>query len=261
VQPDLSPRGVALAAQPLPAPLADALPGDRAALRSAQLSAELNAAANARPFARRASPQLKRDPDGTCHYDGEAIAATILPDGGVQFEDKPTGVAVASIDPLAPGQLLPRGGVPEPPARPVTPEELVPEQRAELRMKSTPRAWQAERDWFLRETVSLRRELADATHARELVVAKRELRKQLERIWCDGSREAAQRRRALFELWDDTSTDAVGQAGRDVIVEYIQLNLPAGDPDAYPPQQLAALNAGRTQRAAFDPYAAAQDRR
>ncbi|HMI91683.1 MAG TPA: hypothetical protein VK509_09995, partial [Polyangiales bacterium] len=251
--PDLSPRAIALAA--LPSSAAQPFPVDRAALRSAQLSAELNAAANARPFPRRTPPQLKRDPDGTCHYEGEVIAATILPDGGVQFEDKPTEVALASVEPLAPGQLMPRGGVAEPPARPVTPEELVPEQRVEIRLKSSPHGSQAERAWFLRETAALRGELADATHARELALAARELRKRLERIWCDGSQRAEQRRRALFELWNETSDDEIGSAGRDAIVEYIRLNLPPSSPDAYPTQQLTALNADRAQRSAFDPYA------
>jgi hypothetical protein len=232
----------------LPLPSLQPQPADSAAARrGGELSAELHAAANERPWiAHRAPPQLKRDSDGTCHYEGEAIAATILPDGGVAFEDKPP-------------QVTRRDGVAEPPERPVTLEDVHAEQRLEVSFKLRGRAWQAEREWFLRETAALRRELADQNLRRELVVAERALRAQAERIWCDGSRSAEQRRAALFELWDETSADELGALGRAVVLDYVRRNLPPHGRDAFPAEQLALLNARRSQRAPFDPYGGAPD--
>ncbi len=255
---DLAPRSAALSAEPVAAAAATpATPEALAARRGAQLSAELRAVANANPNRQRRAPQLERDTDGTCHYNGDAIDATILPDGGVRFEDRAPEVAAVSVEPLQRGQLLPRGGVAEPPARPVTPEEQVVPQQLELRVRARPRAWQAERAWFLRQTQALRQQLADSAHERELAQDEHALRKRLDRIWCDAAKAPATRRRALFELWDSTSDDdEIGARGRRVILAYIRENLPRRSGFAYAGAELVALNSARRQRDAFDPYGA-----
>jgi hypothetical protein len=249
---DLSPRSAALSTVPAtPAPSAstgevDELP----AARNAELSASLRAAANADADRLRhpRELELRRDPDGTCHYSGSAIEATILPDGGVQIAERAARYAPAL-------------GVDEPPAKPYTLEDTQAPQQLQAAVKMTPRAWDAERAWFMRETESLRRELADAAHARELATSSHGLIKQLDRIWCDAQRSKPQRRRALYELWADTSDDEVGAHGRAVIIDYIRRNLPEGSPDAYPRAELTALAALSPASMHFDPYAApgAQD--
>lgn len=253
--PDLAPRAAALSSMAA-ATQSVATPDDRIATRSDQLSADLKAIANANPAREHRAPDLVRDPDGTCHYDGTAITATILPDGGVRFEDKAADVRAVSVEPLARGQFLPRGGAQVPPANPVTPEEQIADQRLELRIKATPRAWKAEREWFLRETEGVRRELADAAHARELDAGEHELRKRLDRIWCDTAVPVAERRRALFAVWDEMSADDVGARGRREVLRYVQENLPKGSAHAFPEEQLAELNLGRARGERFEPYAA-----
>jgi hypothetical protein len=250
----LAPRNAALSTLPadIPQPESDAA---RAARRGAELSAELRAIANSAPAREHRSPQLTRDADGTCHYAGTAIDATIAPDGGVRFDDRPPSAVVSSVQPLARGELLPRGGVPVPPEHPVTPEEQIPAQQLDFRVRVVAHATEAERAWFLRETTALRRELADGAHARELEQDEHLLRKQLDRIWCDASQPVAERRRALFELWNETSPDEIGRRGRRVVLEYIRVNLPRESSNAYPAAELAALDARRQQRAHFDPYA------
>jgi hypothetical protein len=142
-----------------------------------------------------------------------------------------------------------------PPANPVTPEEQIADQRAELRIQATPRAWKTERDWFLRETEGVRRELADAAHAKELAAGEHELRKRLDRIWCDAGASPAERRRGLFSVWDELSRDEVGARGRRVVLEYVRENLPKGSAQAFPEEQLAELNLGRAIGDRFEPYA------
>jgi hypothetical protein len=257
-RPDIAPRAAALSTLAATESIAEPTPDDRAATRSEQLSAELEAIANANPAREPRHPDLVRDPDGTCHYDGDAIAATILPDGGVRFEDKPSDVRAVSVEPLARGQLLPRGGARVPPANPVTPEDQIADQRLELRIKVTPRAWKAERDWFLRETEGVRRELADAAHARELAAGEHALRKRLDKIWCDTSVPVTERRRALFAVWDEMSADEVGAQGRREVLRYVRENLPKGSAQAFPEEQLAELNLGRAPADRFDPYAGAR---
>lgn len=216
---------------------------DLARARSAELSASLHAAARAE--VERLQPrklELRRESDGTCHYSGTAIDATILADGGVVFSDK-------AIEPET------RWGVDEPPERAVTPDDAVAAQRLELGVRVASRAWDAERVWFLRQTEDIRRELGDAAHERELREAERTLRAQLERIWCDESLDKRARRRAIHAVWADTDSGDVGERGRAVIVDYVRRNLPANSADAYTPSELTELAALTGPSRRFDPYA------
>jgi hypothetical protein len=256
---DLAPRTAALSALPRATQsVASGEPrDDLVASRGAELSAELHAVANENPGRQHRTPDLVRDPDGTCHYAGDAVNATILPDGGVRFENKPSDVRAVTVQPLARGQLLPRGGPPVPPEHPVTPEEQIAPQQLEFRVKVTPRAWDAERAWFLRETEALRAEMADAAHERELGGAEHGLRKRLDHIWCDVTKTPEQRRRAIFEVWNETSVDEVGARGRRVVEAYVRENLPQGSALAFSPQELLVLNSTRGGRERFEPYARA----
>lgn len=242
---DLSPRAAALSVPRAPAdgalPVAPFAPSDR----SASLSADLRAAASVQADALRARRklELRRDPDGTCHYEGTAFDATIHPDGGVEFAERDI-------------RAEPRGPE-EPPEKPFTVEDTQAEQRIEASIKFTPHAVDAERAWFMRETQRLRDELSDAALARELERREVGLRRELDRIWCDESRTKPQRRRAIFELWAGTSVDEVGARGRRAIIDYVRRNLPAGGADAYTREELTRLNLDRVQHQRFEPYASA----
>jgi hypothetical protein len=238
--PDLSPRAAALATMP---PSAAAVPAavDPGVEASATLSADLRAVANVRPARARGGPTLTHDADGTCHYAGEAIMATIRPDDGVEFADNHANVTR-------------NDGVAVPPAQPTTLEELTAPRRAEVRLRVEPRAWQAERDWFLRETKQLRTQLSDAARDREQAQDEIHLHHQLDRIWCDTTVTVVQRRRRLFELWDETSPDAIGARGRQLIAAYVRERLAAMSGNGFEPGELADLNARRSQTLPFDPY-------
>jgi hypothetical protein len=72
--------------------------------------------------------------------------------------------------------------------------------------------------------------------------------------------DLAARKRTLFELWDecaeagDPDLVAGGQAARRLVVGFIRAHLPAGGPDAYTPDELAALSRVQQSKATFQPY-------
>lgn len=246
---DLSPRAAALSLMPAATSVRDQpvlSPDELARVRSQELSSHLHAAARAEVD--RLKPrqlELRREADGTCHYDGTAIDATILADGGVVFSDK-------AIEPET------RWGVDEPSERPYTPEEAVAPQRLELGTRVASRAWAAERAWFLRETKDIRSELADAAREQQLRAAESTLRAQLDRIWCDDGRSKPERRRAIYAVWADIGGGEIGRRGRAVVAEYVRRHLPAGSADAYTPDELTELAALSKPAQRFDPYAASE---
>ena len=86
------------------------------------------------------------------------------------------------------------------------------------------------------------------------------MQQNLEWMW-RRTRDPAARRRALFEMWDDTAEtgddDLVrgGEAARNYLIGFVRTRLPAGSPDAFSDDELAQLNAHRKSKAVFAPYA------
>jgi hypothetical protein len=85
------------------------------------------------------------------------------------------------------------------------------------------------------------------------------VRDSLDRLWASAL-PLADKKQALFELWDDCAetgdaavVDAAARA-RSAIVGFIRAHLPAGSPDAFTSDELAALDAHRGSRAHFAPY-------
>ncbi|UJR87325.1 MULTISPECIES: hypothetical protein [Sandaracinus] len=111
----------------------------------------------------------------------------------------------------------------------------------------------AERLRFLDETEELRDRLTDAHAARERAAALPRLRARVRRIWA-ASRPAADRRRALFELWDDASEDDVGRSAREAIERFVREEFPEGSADAYSDCEIEHLNASRESTGRFAPY-------
>jgi hypothetical protein len=84
------------------------------------------------------------------------------------------------------------------------------------------------------------------------------LKDNLELIAADPSMSAADKRAAVFDLWEgclDTSDDALASAARATIVAFIRRAFPVGTPTAYTPVELAMLNRRRNCTRPFDPYA------
>jgi hypothetical protein len=84
------------------------------------------------------------------------------------------------------------------------------------------------------------------------------LKENLERIARDPSLGAAERRAAVFQLWDgcfDAADDPLARAARATIAAFIRRVFPAGSPEAYTPVELAMLNRRRNCRRFFNPYA------
>jgi len=89
------------------------------------------------------------------------------------------------------------------------------------------------------------------------------MRAYLEKVWTGTPWPAAERRGALFALWQEVAEDgdselvATGAMVRATILGFIRERLPPGGADAYTPREIDALNARRTCRARFEPYTAA----
>lgn len=119
--------------------------------------------------------------------------------------------------------------------------------------------------------------IADAAETTEQGLAA--LEGELAALWSDTSKPAIERRRLLFERWDESeeapegtaaevvrvqsaavAPDAIraqaGERARDAIEAFIRARLPAGSGDAYGAEELAALDRRRTSRQRFAPYGA-----
>ena len=87
-----------------------------------------------------------------------------------------------------------------------------------------------------------------------------DLPRYLAAVWAQDQWSPATRRRVLFALWDETAeggnqlTREGGAAARLAIEHFIARHLPPGSPDAFRPDELAALNRIRTTHQRFAPY-------
>lgn len=111
--------------------------------------------------------------------------------------------------------------------------------------------------------------LLDRTRDQRALLAKRHRHEQLshaaiimakniERLWI-GTTDVAARKQGLFELWDDCAEDgddelvAAAAQARVLLIGFVQSKLTGAA--AYTADELAKLNATRTSRAVFAPYA------
>ena len=118
---------------------------------------------------------------------------------------------------------------------------------------------------FMDRTRPRRMRMAAAERSLDLRDAVTHTPRLLVRVW-RGPGSARQRRRLLFQLWDEcaeTGPDEVVAAARAVraaIVAFVRRELPAGSAQAYSEGELDALNQARTSRERFRPYRGARDR-
>jgi hypothetical protein len=99
---------------------------------------------------------------------------------------------------------------------------------------------------LLEDTFAERAEHGKAYRADQLVHAAERMHANLEQLWAS-TRDAATRRRIVFELWNECTDDDAGQRARAIVMLWVRERLPAGGVDAYTPDELARF-------AGFQPY-------
>jgi hypothetical protein len=113
---------------------------------------------------------------------------------------------------------------------------------------------------FMEASRAERIEMAAGARAQRLRDAAVKMPAYLEKIWRERRWPPAERRLALFALWDEVSEDgdpelvAAGAKVRQEILWFIQRRLPEGVADAFTRAELDALNAHRKSHARFEPY-------
>jgi hypothetical protein len=119
--------------------------------------------------------------------------------------------------------------------------------------------WAAKLEW-LDETRDERGEMALAARRERLRESLARMPGLLDAIWRDPRWSPSERRRLIFQLWDECAEDGPDEvvvAARQVrvtIEDFVRKRLPPGTPDAFPPPELNTLNASRTSHAEFRPY-------
>ena len=201
-----------------------------------QLARNLAESANRRRHvSRRPPPDLRRRSDGSYRFSGPRFSALIRPDGTVRFNDAP-GIGVNG---------------------PGTDHGLGVAGTFDLTDAFQSAAGQdpmrAERAWFMEETRELRERLMAQADRESEGRALSRLGNQLRAIW-SGEQSPSAKRRRLFELWDGSSEDEVGQRARERIVQFIRRELPFGSRNAYTASELDQLNRRRESTERFDPY-------
>jgi hypothetical protein len=106
---------------------------------------------------------------------------------------------------------------------------------------------------FLAATFDERMKMRAAHDAERMRGALLDLPRRLAAIW-RRPMPASERRRILFDLWDQCDEGEDGASARAIIVAFVRARLPAGTSDAFSSEELATLNGARTTQARFEPY-------
>jgi hypothetical protein len=174
---------------------------------------------------------LRRRADGSQVWEGPRLTGIILPDGRVEFNDRPnvqTNGFSASGTFDATEAIMGASG--QDPLR-------------------------AEREYFMRQTEELRDRLEAEHRRREMERGLGTLRGSLARVWATTERTTSARRLRIFRMWDEADEDdGGGRRAREIILAFIRENLPAGSEDAYTEDEIRRFNARRESREEFRPY-------
>ncbi len=203
---------------------------------------------------------------------GNRFTALVRPDGSVLFADRWRTWSTKDKQRGRRGSLPPEGG-----------RALNPFVGVRL---SGPLEWSLRatrqdpyanaKTGFLLRTEPFRRGLAIGFVRMRIADSLRALPRELLELWTDRKRDAAARRKLLFQRWDECEEpdedpavataaseierlrdDAAAQA-RDIIEAFVRRHAPAGGKDGFAPDELRTLNAKRRSIAAFEPYAEGQ---
>ena len=195
-----------------------------------RLAQGLRAEAMTKSYTTRERVEPRRRSDGSYAWQGHRFTAIIQPDGDVQFQDR----GAAEYD-LGSGQGS------------FDLNDLMAGANGQ-----DPYAYERER--FMRETEELRHRLEAEYRRRQMAQGVRGLRGRLGRVWATTERSHAQRRRRLFQIWDEIAEDGSADGARSAVITFIRENLPAGSEHAYTDRELERFNARRESRERFDPY-------
>ncbi len=186
---------------------------------------------------RRPPSELVPDGNGRFRVDEGPFTAHVERDGRVAFEDKP------SIGFDLPMLVIGRF------------------ELTDLAMRADGQdPYSSRKMALLDRTRDERMRLAAAENSGNLKDALARTPAALERIW-RGPGDLAGKRRLLFTLWDEcaeTGSSEVlttARAVRATIIAFIRRRLPRGSRAGYRDAELDALNARRTSREHFEPYA------
>jgi len=226
-------------------------------------------------------------PDGPAGFktDEGVFVVKTARDGSVRFDDRPNLQAHVSLptpgnvgrgiehwyDSLAPGSRTPRPGQVDPDGPRIAVEDTsggTPSLAGgsfdvtdSLLRGSGQDPYAARKAAFLDRTRGERMAMATTETRERLRQSVHRVRADLERLW-RGSGSPAEKRRLLFQLWDEcaeTGSDDVlrtAAAMRGAITGFVRRRLPAGSRLAFTAAELADFNAHRTSAERFAPYAA-----
>lgn len=240
----LDPRSVALGAEGIPSvPSA----GDAAALAGANMRRYLHQTANARDYlTRRPPPALRRQADGTYAFSNVNFRAEIDEEGNVTFHDQhvsgPVPDARMQGEGPADTTLTASLGI----GFDLTEEWMRANGQDPLRN---------ERAWFMEGTQELRDRLHAQASARYDTSSLSALVRRLGEISGNGRLSIAQKHQAVFDVWDDCATDAIGDRAREEIVTFIADHFPAGTQLAFTETEIRAFNQRSASPVPFAPYA------
>jgi hypothetical protein len=184
-------------------------------------------------------------PDGSGGYREEHITfnANVERDGTIHFKDKGS----SGVDEV----------LPYPIAIVVTGHFDLTEELMRLHGEDP---YRYEKTKIMERTRDERAGMAATARSERLHEAVRKMPAYLDKVWGYTAWSAAERRAALFALWEEVAEDgadevvSIGRMVRATIVGFIRRRLPAGSADAFTRAEIEALNRRRTCKARFEPY-------
>ena len=186
--------------------------------------------ASSGPTSRRPPPELRRSSDGGYDWSGPRVSAHVAPDGTVSFQDQ--------------GPVQGRG---------VSASFSFDVSEAVMGARGQD-VHRAEREWFLRETETLRDGL-ETTYRRQLAASgARRVRAELSRIWGASGLSPIRKRREILDFYADLDEGALGDSARRVVAEFVRTYLPADSVHAFTAEELARFNRGRAEGQRLEPY-------
>jgi hypothetical protein len=189
--------------------------------------------------AERLGPGVVGDGDGGYRDERTTFIARVGRDGSVRFDDK----ANVGVDGLSPLSLVGHFDLTD----------------ALMRAHGED-PYRYEKQRFMEATRDERAGMAVTDRSERLHDAVARMPRYLEKVWAHTAWSAAERRAALFALWDEVAEHGddelvkTGVAVRAAIVGFIRRRLPAGSADAYPPAEVELLNRRRSSHERFEPY-------
>ena len=193
--------------------------------------------------AERLGENVVADGDGGYREDHTTFKARVDRDGAVHFNDR-GNLQVDSVTPLP--LFIFMGGHFD-----ITDK---------LMMMHGEDPYRYEKAKFMERTRDERADMGLAARSERLGAAIARMPKYLDRIWRDEAWPAAERKLAIFSLWEEVAEDgddelvSIGAKVRWEICSFIRRRLPVGSAQAYTREELDALNARRKCKSRFDPY-------